>query len=165
MPKIIYVGAFIEITKMPLVWEEVEDEQFQYPNCSKKCDHSFLTRKAKFCPSCGKPINLVVESIKAEREWDMADVSDFVEDDNLEWANGWAMENRDVDKILVPMYSGKWGQRREFDYDGYVGKIITGPTHSFSTAFAKKWAKTLKRMDAQGIKYAIKEGTVCFEQD
>lgn len=163
MPSIIYIGAFIEITKMPLVWEEVEDEKFEYPNCSKKCDHSFLTRKAKYCPSCGNPINLVVEKLKTEQPWDMADVSEFLDGDNLEWANGYAMENRDVDNILVPEYSGKWGQRREFDYDGYLGGIISGT--GYKAAFEKKWAKTLKKMDLQGIKYLVKEGMVCFEQD
>jgi hypothetical protein len=108
MPSIIYIGAFIEITKMPSILEEVEDEQFEYPNCSKKCDHSFLTRKAKFCPSCGKPIKLRTEILKTEHQWDMADVSEFLDDDNLEWSNGWGMNNRDVDKILVPCFSGKW---------------------------------------------------------
>jgi len=165
MPSIIYIGAFIEITKIPSFWEEAEDEQFEYPNCSKKCDHSFLTRKAKYCPSCGKPIKLKIEIIKTEHTWDMADVAEFLDDDNLEWSNGWGMNNRDVDNILVPCFSGKWGQRRDVDYDGYVGKIIQGPSHSFSTAFAKKWAKTLKRMDAQGIEYRVKEGTVYFETD
>jgi len=165
MTGIIYIGAYIEITKIPSVWEEVEDEQFRYPNCTKKCEYGLLTRKAKYCPSCGKPINLVMEKLKIENQWDMADVSEFLDDEDLEWANGWGMNNRDVDKILVPMYSGKWGQRRDVDYDGYVGKIIQGPLHSFSTAFAKKWAKTLKKMDTQGIGYRIKEGTIYFGMD
>lgn len=163
MPSIIYIGAYIEITKIPSFWEEVENEQFEYPHCSKKCEHSFLTRKAKFCPSCGKPIKLRTEILKTEHQWDMADVSEFLEDDNLEWSNGWGMENRDVDNILVPGYSGKWGQRREVDYDGYVGGIISGT--GYKAAFEKKWAKSLKRMDGQGIKYVVKEGMVCFEQD
>ena len=93
----------------------------------------------------------------------MADVSEFLDDDNLEWSNGWNMNNRDVDKILVPCFSGKWGQRRDVDYDGYAGKIISGT--GFKAIFEKKWAKTLKKMDLQGIKYSVKEGMVCFEQD
>jgi hypothetical protein len=162
MSNTIYIGAYIEVVKMPSIIEDVEDEQFEYPNCSKKCDHSFLTRKAKYCPSCGKPINLNVKKIQVPHAWDMADVSEFLDGDDLEWANGWNMDNRDVDRILVPAYSGKWGQRRDVDYDGYVGKIIKAPTHSYSTALAKKWAKTLKKMDLQGIEYRIKEGMVLF---
>jgi hypothetical protein len=94
----------------------------------------------------------------------MADVSEFLDGHKLEWSNGWGMENRNVDKILIPEYSGSWGQRHEVDYDGLIDKI---PTRSlgFKTAFEKKRAKSLKALDAKEIKYRVGEGMVVFEQD
>ena len=166
MSTIVYTGAYIEITKIPPFIEEVEDEQFRYPECTKKCDHGFLTRKARYCPSCGKPIELVVERLKVPHDWNMADVSEFLDDTydhELEWCNGWGMENRYVDKILIPAYSGKWGKRISVDYDGSESKIPNAT--GYKAAFEKKWSKTLKTLDAKGIKFVVKEGMVVFEQD
>jgi hypothetical protein len=163
MSTVIYTGAYIEILKIPPFIEEVEDEQFHYPECTKKCDHGFLTRKAKFCPSCGKPIQLVVEKLKVPSNWNMADVSEFLEGHALEWSNGWGMENREVDKILIPEFSGKWGKRIEVDYDGSESKIPNAT--GYKAAFEKKWSKTFKTLNAKEIKFVVKEGMVVFEQD
>ena len=163
MSTIVYTGAYIEITKIPQVWEDFDDEKFETLECTKKCDHEFLTRKARYCPSCGKPIKLVVERLKVPHDWDMADVCEFLEGHDLEWSNGWGMENRNVDKILVPEFSGKWGKRIGVDYDGSESKIPN--TIGYKAAFEKKWSKTLKTLDAKGIKFVVKEGMVVFEQD
>jgi hypothetical protein len=160
---IIYTGAFISIVKLPSVTEEVQEEKFEYPDCTKKCDHSFLTKKAKFCPSCGKPIQLVTETFKTEHKWDMADVSEYLDGEDLEWCNGWGMENREVDRVLVPAWSGKWGQRHEVGYDGLVDKIPAST--GYKAAFEKKWAKALRLLDGKGVKWIVKEGIVVYEQD
>lgn len=163
MSTVIYTGAYIEITKIPQVWEDIDDEKFETTECTKKCDHEFLTRKARYCPSCGKPIKLVVERLKVPHDWDMADVSEFLEGHALEWSNGWGMENMKVDKILIPEFSGKWGRRIEVDYDGSESKIPNAT--GYKAAFEKKWSKTFKTLNAKEIKYEVKEGMVVFEQD
>lgn len=163
MSTVIYTGAYIEIIDIPQVWEDIDDEKFETTECTKKCDHEFLTRKARYCPSCGKPIKLVVERLKVPHDWDMADVSEFLEGHALEWSNGWGMENRKVDKILIPEFSGKWGRRIEVDYDGSESKIPNAT--GYKAAFEKKWSKTFKTLNAKEIKYVVKEGMVVFEQD
>ena len=163
MSTVIYTGAYIEIIDIPQVWEDIDDEKFETTECTKKCDHEFLTRKARYCPSCGKPIKLVVERLKVPHDWDMADVSEFLEGHALEWSNGWGMENRKVDRILIPEFSGKWGKRIEVDYDGSESKIPNAT--GYKAAFEKKWSKTFKTLNAKEIKYVVKEGMVVFEQD
>jgi hypothetical protein len=164
MSTVIYTGAYIEILKIPNFIEEIEEEEFEYSQCKKKCgDHAFLTRKAKFCPMCGNPVKLVKRTIQVPHVPDMADVSEFLEGHALEWSNGWGMENRKVDKILIPEFSGKWGRRIEVDYDGSESKIPNAT--GYKAAFEKKWSKTFKTLDAKGIGYVVKEGMVVFEQD
>jgi hypothetical protein len=161
---IIYTGAFISIIKIPNLIEEIEEEEFEYPQCKKKCgDHAFLTRSAKFCPMCGNPIKLIKRTIQVPHVGDMADISELLDGHDLEWCNGWGMENRAVDKILIPSYSGKWGQRYDVDYDGLVDKIPSGT--GYKAVFEKKWAKSLRVLEEKEIKFRVNEGMVVFEQD
>jgi len=155
----VYVGAYIEVTKLPKVWEEVENERFNHPNCKKKCDHSFLTDKAKFCPSCGNPVELVIEKIKGEIEWDMADVEhEFSEVFN--WVNGWGWGCEELDKILIPHGSGKWGKYYEDMGFGIIDKLpqLDGAEEVLKT----KFAKDLKRLEGLGIKWVIKRGVLAY---
>lgn len=160
---IVYTGAFISIVKIPNFIEEIEEEEFEYPHCNKKCgDHAFLTRSAKFCPMCGKPVKLVKRTIQVPHVSDMADVSELLDGHDLEWCNGWGMENREVDKILIPAWSGKWGQRYEVGYDGLVNKIPNAT--GYKAAFEKKWAKSLKMLGEKGITFRVGEGMVVYEE-
>ena len=155
----VYVGAYIEVTKLPKVWEEVENERFNHPHCKKKCDHSYLTTSAKFCPSCGNPVELVIEKLKAEKEWDMADVEhEFSEVFN--WANGFSWGCEELDKILIPHGSGKWGKYYEDMGFGIIGKLpqLDGAEGILQT----KFAKDLARLEKLGVKYVIKRGVLAY---
>lgn len=155
----VYVGAYIEVVKLPQVWEEVENERFEHPACTKKCDHSYLTTKAKFCPSCGKPIQLVVEKLKAPRQWDMADVSHEF-DDAFFWANGCGWGVDALDKILIPNGSGKWGKYYEDHGFGIIDKLpkLDNPEGILKT----KFAKDLTRLEKTGAKYVVKTGVLSY---
>ena len=155
----VYVGAYIEVTKLPKVWAEVENERFNHPECKKKCDHSYIPPTAKFCHSCGKPIELVVEKIKAEKQWDMADVEHEFSD-VFNWVNGWGWGCEELDKILIPHSSGKWGKYYEDMGFGIIGKLpqLDGAEGILQT----KFAKDLKALEELGIKYTIKRGVLAY---
>ena len=155
----VYIGAYIEITKLPLVTEEVDDEQFRGSECTKKCDHGLLSRKAKFCPSCGKPVQLVVERLKTSQQWDMADVSHEF-DDSFFWANGCGWGVKELDKILIPNGDGKWGKYYEDCGSGIIDKLpkLGNPEGVLKTRFAKD----LARLEKKGAKYVVKTGVLAY---
>lgn len=155
----VYVGAYIEVTKLPKVWKEVENERFNHPECKKKCDHSYIPPTAKFCHSCGKPIELVVEKLKVEAQWDMSDVEhEFT--DVFNWVNGWGWGCEELDKILIPHGSGKWGKYYEDMGFGIIGKLpqLDGAEEVLKT----KFAKDLKALEELGVKYVIKRGVLAY---
>ena len=155
----VYVGAYIEVVKLPQVWEEVDNEKFEHPDCTKKCDHSYLTTKAKFCPSCGKPIQLMIEKLKVARQWDMADVSQEF-DESFFWANGCGLHLTELDKILIPNNTGKWGKYYEDNGFGILGKLpkLDNPEGILKTKFAKE----LARLEKKGAKYVLKTGVLSY---
>jgi hypothetical protein len=155
----VYVGAYIEVVKLPKVWEEVESEQFRHPECKKKCDHSYLSTSAKFCPSCGKPVELVVEKLKSEKQWDMADVEQEFSD-SFNWPNGFSWGCKELDKILIPHRGGKWGKYYEDMGFGIIDKLpqLDGAEGVLQT----KFAKDLKRLEGLGVKWVIKRGVLAY---
>jgi len=155
----VYVGAYIQVTKLPKVWEEVENERFNHPECKKKCDHSYLTTSAKFCPSCGKPIEIVIEKLKAEKEWDMADVEQEFSD-VFNWPNGFGWGCQELDKILMPHEGGKWGKYYEDMGFGIIDKLpqLDGAEEVLKT----KFAKDLKRLEGLGVKWVVKRGVLAY---
>jgi hypothetical protein len=156
----VYAGAYIEITKLPKVWEEVEIESFNHPECKKKCDHSYLINTAKFCPSCGKPVEVVVEKLKAEKQWDMADLEhEFCEVFN--WPNGMGWGGcAELDKVLMPHAGGKWGKYYEDNGFGILGKLpkLANPEGILKT----KFSKDLAALEKIGAKYVIKSGILAY---
>jgi hypothetical protein len=155
----VYVGAYIEVVKLPKVWEEVESEQFRHPECKKKCDHSYLSTSAKFCPSCGKPVELVVEKLKSEKQLDMADVEQEFSD-SFNWPNGFSWGCKELDKILIPHRGGKWGKYYEDMGFGIIDKLpqLDGAEGILQT----KFAKDLKRLEELGVKWVIKRGVLAY---
>lgn len=155
----VYAGAYIEVIDLPLVTEIIDSLDFEGRDCTKKCNHSFLTNDAKFCSSCGNKVNLINSKVEEEIQWDMADLSDFVEG-YLEWANSWGKDNDAVDMILVPRSSGKWGKFNQLDEVGYCGKIpqATG----YKESFERIHAKVIKKMKNQGVKFLVKEGILIY---
>lgn len=155
----VYVGAYVEITKLPQIWEEVENEIFEHPSCTKKCDHSFLTTKSNFCPSCGNPIKLVMESIKEPRQWDMADISHEF-DKPFFWVNGCGWGVQELDKILIPNGTGKWGKYYE-DY-GFGIKASLPQLNNPEGILKTKFTKDLARLEKMGAKYVLKTGILGY---
>jgi len=154
-----YTGAYIEVIDLPLVTEIIDSLAFEGRDCTKKCNHSYLINDAKFCPSCGNKVNLINSKVEEETQWDMADLSDFVED-HLEWANAWGKDNDAVDSILVPRSSGIWGRFNSIDEVGYCGKIPQ--TTGYKDSFERIHAKILKKMKDKGVKFIIKEGILIY---
>jgi hypothetical protein len=155
----VYVGAYIEVVKLPQVWEVVDNEQFETPECTKKCDHEYLTRKAKYCPSCGKRVQLKTESLKVAHQWDMADVDqEFCE--VFFWANGCNWGVQELDKILIPHSSGKWGKYYEDLGFGIKDKLpkLENPEE----VIKKKFAKDLARFEKLGGSYVLKTGILSY---
>jgi len=156
----VYVGAYIEITKLPKVWEEVENESFNHPECKKKCDHSYLTNTAKFCPSCGKPVEVVIEKLKTEKQWDMADLEHEFCGEIFNWPNGMGWGCKELDKILIPHRGGKWGKYYEDMGFGIIDKLpkLDNPEGILKT----KFSKDLADLEKIGAKYVIKSGILAY---
>lgn len=155
----IYIGAYVEVTKLPFFTEVVENEQHRGTDCTKKCDYGLLSRKAKFCPSCGNPVHLVIERIKVDHQWEMSEVSEEFSD-SFFWPNGCNWGCEELEGILLPNGDGKWGKYYEDNGFGVIDQLpkLDNP----EGVFKKKFAKDLARLERKGATYVIKTGIVAY---
>lgn len=155
----VYIGAYIEITKLPTCIEEMEEKEFTFPECTKKCEHSYLHLNAKFCPSCGKAIQLVTQKSQITEEWDMANISHEF-DKSFLWANSSGLGVKEIDKILIPHGSGKWG--KYYDDYGFGIKDTLPKLDNPEGILKTKFFKELARLEKIGAKYVLKTGILVF---